>query len=60
MTNVKFMDLNIGDKFTFNGIEYEKIPEERISCCHANNAKQLNDTNVKIQVIPIQEVVVND
>jgi hypothetical protein len=56
----KFIDVQIGDKFTLNGIEYIKIPDERISCCHVNNASQANDTNTKIQVIPITEVEIND
>jgi hypothetical protein len=56
----KFMDLAVGDKFTTGGIEYEKIPDERISCCRVNNAKQVTDPNTKIQITPITEVEVND
>jgi len=54
------MDLAVGDKFTTGGIEYEKIPDERISCCRVNNAKQVTDPNTKIQITPITEVEVND
>lgn len=60
MSLKKFIDVQIGQKFTLNGIEYVKIPDERVSCCHVNNASQVNDTNTKIQVIPITEVEIND
>lgn len=60
MSIKKFMDITIGDKFVLNGIEYTKIPDERISCCHVNNASQTNDPNTKIQVAPITEIEVND
>ena len=59
MANKKFIDLSVGQKFTLNGLEYEKIPDERISCCRVNNAQQINNGD-KIQVIPIEEVSVND
>ncbi len=59
MANKKFMDLSVGEKFTLNGLEYEKIPDERISCCRVNNAQQIN-SGEKIQIIPIEEVSVND
>lgn len=52
----KFMDLTVGDQFSYQGINYEKIPDERISCCKVNNAKQINQQSTKIQVIPIAEV----
>jgi len=52
---VKFMDLKVGDKFSYDGINYEKIPDERISCCRVNNARQLND-NTKVQILPLSEV----
>lgn len=60
MSLKKFVDLAVGDKFTLNGIEYTRITDERISCCHVNNAAQINDPNTKIQVVPITEVEVND
>jgi hypothetical protein len=52
----KFMDLKVGEKFSYAGINYEKIPDERISCCKVNNAKQLDQPNTKIQIVPIAEV----
>jgi hypothetical protein len=58
--NKKFMDLQVGDKFVHGGIEYVKIPDERVSCCHVNNSQQLNDPNTKIQVTPITEVQVSE
>lgn len=52
----KFMDLAVGEQFSYQGINYEKIPDERISCCKVNNAKQLNHPATKIQVVPIAEI----
>lgn len=60
MSIKKFMDITVGDRFVLNGIEYTKIPDERISCCHVNNACQINDQNTKIQVTPLTEVEIND
>jgi len=60
MSIKKFVDVQVGEKFTLNGIEYVKIPDERINCCKVNNASQTNDVGTKIQVIPITEVEVND
>ena len=60
MSTKKFIDVAVGDKFVHNGIEYTKIPDERISCCHVNNAQQVNDPSTKVQIVPITEVTVND
>ena len=50
------MDLSVGEKFCYQGINYEKIPDERISCCKVNNARQIDLPSTKIQVVPIAEV----
>ncbi|NDG30869.1 hypothetical protein EB118_12450 [bacterium] len=60
MSMKQFKDLNIGDKFTFNNIEYVRISDERISCCQVKNAALANDSTTKIQVPPLSEVEVND
>jgi hypothetical protein len=60
MSQKKFSDIANGTKFTFNGIEYTKIPEERISCCQFYNAVQTSNTAAKIGVTPITEVEVQD
>lgn len=60
MSIKKFMDLKVGDKFKLNNIEYNKIPDERVSCCHVNNASTVTDPNKKIQVVPLTEVEIND
>lgn len=52
----KFMDLQVGETFKYEGIVYTKIPDERISCCRVNNAQQSNDPGTKIQVVPIADV----
>jgi hypothetical protein len=52
----KFMDVQVGDSFKYEGIVYKKIPDERISCCRVNNAQQTNDPATKVQIVPIAEV----
>lgn len=58
---VKFMDLNIGQKFktSVNGgpvSEYIKVPEERMSCCFVLNAALVADTQQRVQITPLTEV----
>jgi hypothetical protein len=60
MSIKRFVDLGMGDKFNLNGVEYTKIPEERISCCKALNAQTVSEPHTKIQVVPITEVEVQD
>lgn len=58
MSIKRFVDIGVGEKFVLNGVEYTKIPEERISCCKALNAETVTEPKSKIQVIPITEVEV--
>jgi hypothetical protein len=58
---IKFMDLNVGQKFktSVNGgpvTEYIKIPEERISCCHILTAAEVSNSAQKVQITPLTEV----
>jgi len=57
--NKKFMDITVGTKFYSTGIHYEKIVEERISCCQSINAKMVTDQTKRIQVLPLVEVQVD-
>lgn len=54
----RFMDIAVGSKFFTDGQRYEKITDERISCCKVINAKLVTDNNQKIQVLPLTEVQV--
>lgn len=60
MATKQFKDLNVNEEFTFNGVQYKKIDEVRVSCCRCINACLVNDPNNKIQVKPLDEVVVSD
>ncbi len=40
-----FKELNLGDKFTVNNVEYVKIAEVKVSCCRSINAQAANDPN---------------
>lgn len=59
MISKQFKDLSVGDRFIYNGIEYERIADMRISCCKTLNAVCTSDPNNKIQVQPLKEVQVN-
>lgn len=54
---MKFSELNVGDKFTTNGIEYTKIEAQKVSCCKTLNAINLSDNN-KVMIKPDAEVEV--
>jgi hypothetical protein len=60
MSAKQFKDVTVGDKFLYNGIEYVRITDERVSCCHVKNAASVQDPNQKIQVQPLSEVEIND
>ena len=60
MSLKKFQDIQVGTAFVYNGIEYHKIPDERVSCCKINNACMVTDKSKKTHIIPITEVEVND
>lgn len=60
MKKVKFKDLNVGDIFFIDGIEYKKAEEKKISCCKRLNATLVSDDKQYIQVKPLVEVDVND
>ena len=54
---MKFFELAVGDKFTLAGIIYEKVKEERISCCKVGkNAVVYGDDTSKFVVKPLEEV----
>lgn len=57
--NKNFTELSTGDRFTFNGREYVKMQELRISCCKTINAQSIENSNDRIYVQPNTVVVVN-
>lgn len=60
MATKQFKDVNVNEVFTLNGVNYTKIEEVRVSCCRCINACLTTDPNNKIQVKPLDEVVVSD
>lgn len=56
----KFQDIEIGTQFTFNNAQYLKIANERVSCCHINNAVAFDNPSKKINVPESSEVETND
>ena len=52
---MKFHELNVGDKFMLDNIEYIRITDERINCCKVLNAMKTS-SNEKVQIVPITEV----
>ena len=54
----RFVDIAIGTKFSFEGNDYIKIKDERITCCKVNNAVLAADTNQKTMIVPVSEVTV--
>ena len=60
MSTKQFKDLNVDEQFTLNGVDYKKIQEKRVSCCRSINACSVANPEQKIQVKPLDEVVVSD
>jgi len=60
MSTKQFKDVAVNEEFTFNGLQYKKINEVRVSCCRSINACLVSDANNKIQVKPLDEVTVSD
>jgi len=54
---MKFSDIQVGQKFTTNGIEYTKIEPQKVSCCKTLNAINLSDNN-KVMIKPDTDVEV--
>lgn len=57
--NKTFGELAIGDRFTFNGKEYVKTQEIRISCCQRINAQSTTNSNERIKLETSTTVTVN-
>ena len=57
---INFHEVVVGNEFMMNGKKYVRIPDERISCCQVMNAAEADNRSVKIQVIPITQVEIND
>lgn len=51
-----FSELNVGDNFTANNIQYTKIVETKISCCKSVNAQATGNSNNKTY-FPLNTVV---
>jgi hypothetical protein len=60
MINKQFKDLNDGEIFTYNNIEYKKIAAVKVSCCRSINAEETQNSNAKLFIQPTIEVQVND
>jgi len=41
--NKQFGELAVGDKFIFNGIEYVKTPDVKVSCCRTVNCQSVSN-----------------
>jgi hypothetical protein len=60
MKTIQFKDVQQDQLFVWNGVEYKKTAEKRISCCRSINAVKSDDPKVRVQVTPITEVQVKD
>lgn len=58
--NKPFKDLNEGEVFKYNNLEYKKIAAVKVSCCRSINAEETSNANNKIFIQPLTEVEIND
>lgn len=55
----KFSELTVGDKFVYNGIEYQKTETVRISCCTTINCHATSNPAERKMITDETVVVVN-
>lgn len=60
MKEVAFSTLSVGDNFVFDGKEYVRIKDEKISCCKSLNAALKDNPAQKTQIVPSKTVQIND
>lgn len=60
MAKVKFKDVAVDAIFNYNGQQYKKIREKRISCCRFFNAALTSDESKQIGIKPLIEVDVEE
>ena len=48
----QFKDIAVGESFVFNGIQYNKVTEQKISCCKAINAVASDNAANRVFVQP--------
>lgn len=53
----QFKDVEVGKYFTHNNVRYQKIPDERISCCKVLNVEN-SLTKEKSMILPLETVTV--
>ena len=58
--NKPFKDLNEGELFKHNNLEYKKIAAVKVSCCRSINAEEVSNPNNKTFIQPLVEVEIND
>lgn len=58
--NKQFKDINEGETFKYNNLEYKKITAVKVSCCRSINAEETANANNKTFIQPLVEVEVND
>jgi hypothetical protein len=55
----QFKDLNDGDLFKLDNVQFKKIPTVKVSCCRSINAEDVSNSK-KAFVKPESEVEVDD
>jgi hypothetical protein len=55
---MRFVDIAVGTAFKYEGKEYIKTKDERISCCKLFNAVTNDPSKTKSFVVPAHEVEV--
>ena len=58
--NKQFKELSEGSVFKYNGLDYKKVPQVKVSCCRSLNAQEINNEQNQIFVQPLIEVEVVD
>lgn len=54
----QFKDLELNETFTYNGVSFVRIADERISCCKVLNS-QNTETKEKVMILPLENIETN-
>lgn len=58
--NKPFQELAVGGIFIFNGTQYTKIDQVKVSCCKSINAVCVDNNQQRVFIQPQQEVEISE
>jgi hypothetical protein len=60
MKAVLFKTLSVGQVFTYNGKQYTRVTDQKVSCCKTLNAAEVDNPDTKIMIKPLVSVEIEE